>query len=171
MPHIAIEAIKVKLDSNGEEIVYEPNTDVSSIAAGILVEVAKIKNTDTGVESIIEAGVHTVVIPPPTIPNVISSTIEAAADTDIVVVWSEDMKGTGSIEQAIKIIIDGASEVNPASVSFSGVNMTLVLTAAATAGQVITWAYDDQHPTETLETVSGNVEADNQTYAVTNNVA
>ena len=171
MAHIAIEAIKVKLDSNGTEVVYEPDTDVSSIAAGVLVEVAKIKDTDTGVESTIEAGTHTVVIPPPTIPHVGSSTVKTSADTDIVVLWSEAMKGTQDLDGAIDVIIDGAAPVNPASVSFSDLTMTLTLSTSVTAGQTITWAYDDQDPSERLDTVAGNVEADNQTYAVTNNVA
>ncbi len=169
MPHIAIEAIKVKLDSNGQEVTYEPNTDMSTVAAGVLVEVAKVWDTDNKVETIIESGGHTS-ITPPSVPTVSSSTVEVAAPKDVVVVWSEDMKGSASIKEAINVIIDGGSAVHPAGVTFSATTMTLVLVDAVTAGQVVTWAYDDTHPTERLETVSGNIEADNQTYAITNNV-
>jgi len=105
------------------------------------------------------------------IPTVKSSTIVAANTSRILVEWSEDMKGTGNIKDAINIIVDGAAAVHPASVTFTGKFMALALPAPATAGQVITWAYDDQNPTERLDTVAGNVEADNQTYAVNNEVA
>jgi len=171
MSHIALEAIKVKLDSTGEEVVYEPDADVMAIATGTLVEVAKIKNTVTGLETIIEAGTHTVAAPVPTIPHVTSSSINDAAPKDIVITWTEAMQGTGDIKSALSVTVDGAASVNPASVVFMGNEMTLTLAAAVTAGQVVTWAYDDQNPTEVLETVAGSIEADNQTYAVTNSVA
>ena len=54
MAYIAIEAIKVKLDSDGTEVIYEPKTDVATLGVGRIVEAAKIMNTLTGVETVVE---------------------------------------------------------------------------------------------------------------------
>lgn len=170
MPHIAIEVIKVKLDNTGKEVVYEPNTDMTTVGVGTLIETAHILDTDTGIETEVEAGTYTSVTPPVTIPQVSSSIIANGAATDIVVTWSEAIQGTGNIKNALNVVIAAAPAVHPSSVSFGGNKMTMVLPAAATAGQVITWSYDDQNVTELLESAVGNVEADNQTYAVTNSV-
>ena len=59
MAKIAVEVIKIKQDSNSSEVVYEPNTNFSIMVAGVFVETAKFKDTDTGQEQVIEAGKHT----------------------------------------------------------------------------------------------------------------
>lgn len=59
MAHLAIEAVKVKLSSTGKEVVYEPNADMTSVGAGELIETAKSVDTDTGIETVIEAGTIT----------------------------------------------------------------------------------------------------------------
>lgn len=113
------------------------------------------------------AGAAQIVITDP--PEVLRSSISSAQDTAIKVVWDRGMKATANIKDAISIIIDGAAAIHPESVTITGTEMLLVLPASFLHGQVVTWSYDDQHATETLESIY-NVEADNQTYAVSNKV-
>jgi len=101
MSHKAIEAVKVKLQS-GDEITYEPETDMTRVGTGVLVESAKIHDTVTGEETIIEAGTATVfggggVHPPVKVPKVISSVISTANPNRILVEWDEDMKGSADV--------------------------------------------------------------------------
>ena len=105
---------------------------------------------------------------PPTgkVPKVISSEIYANNSHRILVKWDTPMKGTTDVRFAINIIIDGKAPIVPNAVTFNGEWMTL--SDNFKAGQVITWAYDDQNATEQLDTATGNVEADNQTYGVLN---
>ena len=106
------------------------------------------------------------------VPKVLSSTISASQSDGILVRWDRDMKGTTDVRLAINVIIDGAAAIHPDDVVFNPADrkeMGLIFGTDFTAGQVVTWAYDDQHATETLSSIY-NVEADNQTYAVANTV-
>jgi len=58
MAHKAIEAIKVKT-ANGTEKVFEPNTDMTLVATGELVETSKSVDDSTGLETVVEAGTDT----------------------------------------------------------------------------------------------------------------
>lgn len=105
------------------------------------------------------------------VPRVLSSTILATQQDGIDVKWDIPMKATQNIKDAISVIIDGAAAVHPTSVVFHPQDpkeMGIIMSTPFTPGQVVTWSYDDQHPTEELASIY-NVEADNQTYAVVNN--
>ena len=103
------------------------------------------------------------------VPKVLSSKIYANNDKRILVEWDTEMKGSADIRFAISIIVDGAQPIVPNAVTFNKKFMTL--SDNFVKGQVITWAYDDQNATELLSTVVGDIEADNQTYAVENDLA
>jgi len=108
------------------------------------------------------------VVPPVTVPKVIGSTIYANNHGRILVEWDTEMKGTADIRFAISIIVNGGAPIVPNAVTFAGKFMTL--SDHFHAGDVISWAYDDQNASELLSTKVGNIEADNQTYGVTNNI-
>ena len=99
-------------------------------------------------------------------PKVLSSKIYANNSHRILVEWDTEMKGSADIRFAISIIVNGAQPIVPNAVTFNKKYMTL--SDNFKAGDVITWAYDDQNSTELLSTKVGDVEADNQTYGVTN---
>ena len=109
-------------------------------------------------------------VDPTEIPVVLSSEIKGDAPDAIMVLWDRAMKGTADIKDAINVVIDGAAAVHPGSVSFDSAKMTIAMTSNFTAGEVVTWAYDDQHPSAKLESIY-NVEADNQTYDVDNQIS
>ena len=109
---------------------------------------------------------------PGTVPKVKSSTIPAAGD-GILVKFDRPMTMTQNLQDAITVIINGAAPVNPDHVILSPDKTQMQL--AFPAGHfhhtdVVTWAYNDQHPTEELKGAEpGGKEIDNQTYAVFNN--
>jgi len=110
--------------------------------------------------------------PTPTVPKVNSSDILDAKRDGIVVKWDQAMVASGQIQNAINIIIDGAIPIHPKSVEFDHSDpskMALIMNTPFTQGQVVTWSYNDQDPTEELKSAAG-VEADNQTYGVTNHI-
>ena len=108
--------------------------------------------------------------PTPTPATVKSSKIYANNDKRIMVEFDQEMQGVGDLRQKIFIKIDGGAPVIPSSLSFNGDFMSLVFATGFTAGQSVTWSYDDSDPTIKLET-KHHVLMDNQTYAVTNDLA
>jgi len=56
MAQVAVEAVKIIRDSDGQEEVFEPSTDITTIPKGSLVESAVILDTTTGNETLVEAG-------------------------------------------------------------------------------------------------------------------
>ena len=105
----------------------------------------------------------------PVVPKVLSSVIQSTNDKRILVTFDQEMRAKGDIKTKMWIVIDGASPVLPSVVTFSHDYMTLSFPSEFKAGTVISWKYDDSDPTIVLESTSG-VKADNQTYAVTNNL-
>ena len=106
--------------------------------------------------------------PAPKVPRVADSSLSFTHDTGIVITWDQPMMMSQSLEKAISVLINGTAAVVSDVVldDSSGNTMGIEFTPAAKKGDVITWAYDDQHPTETLSSSLG-IEADNQTYGVT----
>lgn len=109
----------------------------------------------------------------PVVPVVLSSEVRANFPDRITVTWDRPMEKTGNIKPAIDIIIDGGQPVHATSISLPDNTMIIHIAPAFTAGQVISWAYNPAtspgHPI-LREVAVPNTEAENQTYAVTNNV-
>ena len=105
----------------------------------------------------------------PAVPTVVSSIIHANNDKRILVTWNQEMRAKGDIKQKMWIVIDGGAPVLPTAVIFSHDYMTLSFASEFKTGTVISWKYDDSDAAIVLESTSG-VKADNQTYAVTNNL-
>ena len=103
------------------------------------------------------------------VPGVLSSEILSNNDERIIVTFDQEMEAIGDIRQSIWIIIDGAAPVIPLVVTFSGNYMAIVFPSEFTKGEVVTWKYDDSIPTIKLQS-KAKVEADNQTYSVTNDL-
>ena len=109
-------------------------------------------------------------LPPSTPPKVMESAIFPDSEDGILILWNVPMKVTKDPQAAFNIIINGGAPIHPKEVVFNPQDrkmMGLLFDTAFVQGDVVTWAYDDQHPTITLESVHG-AEADNQTYAVEN---
>jgi len=113
--------------------------------------------------------------PIPTNPHVISSVINDAQPDIIEVTYNEKMKGTpAEIAKAINTLIAGGNNVpfQPVSISFAAGNSAILYFKYAIAfafDNQVSWAYNDAHPTANLSNIAG-VEAENQSYAVTNNI-
>lgn len=147
MAQIAVEVIKIIRDDNGVEEVYEPNSDVTNLPSGVLVESAAIKHTGTGVEEIFEAGQHrggTKTLPNNTtfVSASVSPLTGTAKGTDVLVVLS-DNKGSDSVSDEWKVkigtkVLQGAADL---AVSGHGTNtFTIYIRDAANhiqAGQTV----------------------------------
>ena len=109
---------------------------------------------------------------PGTVPKVISSTIPTTGD-GIAVVFDRPMHMTASLQDALTIKVNGGAPVKADHVEISPDKTTIGMKFPANffkAGDVVTWAYNDQHATEELKGAEvGGKEIDNQTYAVKNN--
>jgi len=109
--------------------------------------------------------------PTPAIPTVVKSQISIADPKDagiLVVTFDTTMQATADVHKAITIKINGSDAViTHAEVDASAGNeLAVIFTPVASPGDVITWAYNDQHPTEELKSSKG-IEVNNQTYSVT----
>ena len=109
--------------------------------------------------------------PTPTVPQVMSSRIPIGGD-GIIVVFDQAMKMTKSLQDAITVKVDGGVTVKADHIEITpdGTSVGIIFPMHFfKPGQVVTWAYNDQHATEKLSgAVTGGLEADNQTYAVIN---
>jgi len=106
-------------------------------------------------------------------PKVLSSTIANLQPNGLEVHWDSQMKEISNAQDAFSVIVNGAAPVHPKNVIFHASDKSIIgflMVKPFKATDVVTWAYNDQHPTITLETVDGR-EADNQTYGVTNNLS
>jgi len=108
--------------------------------------------------------------PVPVVPVVVSSIIHANNDKRILVTWDQEMQAKGDIKQQIWIVIDGGAPVLPTAVIFSHDYMTLSFASEFKTGTTISWKYDDGDANIILESKAG-IKADNQTYAVQNDLA
>jgi len=117
-----------------------------------------------------EAGTPVV---PGTVPKVISSAIPATGD-GIMVTFDRPMTMTSKLQDALSVIVNGKAPVHPDHVDISGSKKVIGLRFPLNffkAGDVVTWAYNDQHPTEEIKGAETNgKEIDNQTYGVVNNI-
>jgi len=107
----------------------------------------------------------------PHIPAVQYSEINPSNPDGILVHWDRPITASAHIKDAISLIINGGAPIHPQAVVIhpSTPNlMAIVHHPDFKLGDVVTWAYNDQHPTESLVDAKG-VEVDNQTYGVSNN--
>ena len=107
----------------------------------------------------------------PPVPRVITSEIKQNHPDGILVIFDRPMMMTCDIKGQINVIIDGGAAVHPKSIEFHPnypTQMAIVMNDQFAAGQTVTWAYDDSGACELQETAPPNTEADNQTYAVNN---
>ena len=105
----------------------------------------------------------------PAVPKVNTSTIFGNNPKRFIVEFDQEMRAKGDIKTKIFIIIDGGQPLLPSGVTFTHHDMICTFLSEFKAGQVVSWSYDDTDPAVVLESVHG-VKADNQTYAVTNNL-
>jgi len=108
---------------------------------------------------------------PGEVPKVTGS--ETSSDgTALLVRFDRPMSMTVNLQDAMTVTIDG-TVVKPDHILQDGTKSIIAMQYPAgffKPGQVITWAYNDQHATEELKGAeTGGVEIDNQTYAVSNN--
>jgi len=106
----------------------------------------------------------------PTQPLVEGSVIDNKNPKRIIVQFDQEMRKVGELKHKISAVVDGGTLHNPTTISFNHNTMNLTFAAPFVKGTTITWAYDDSDPVIILESKLG-VEADNQTYAVVNNLA
>ncbi len=133
MAYIAIEAVKVKPEDGGVEVVYEPNEDVTGMT-GVLVETAILRDTDTGAEVVIEAG-SSFVTPPPA--EVLSSVVEELADLDIVVTFDKVPVFDLSL---VDYKLNGTPTAPAALPTVVGSVMTIVVQASVIDTDVVAWS-------------------------------
>ncbi len=107
---------------------------------------------------------------PDPVPTVLSSIISNTDPAIINVTFDIDMQHTANLQSAIDVTV-GTMHKTPLSAIIQADKRTLKITLRdpIVYHQSVTWAYNDQHPTETLESIA-NVEAVNQTYTIVNNV-
>ena len=106
----------------------------------------------------------------PHVPKVLSSIVHKNTKNGILVTWDRPIIPSAHAEQAINIIINGGAPVHPIRIETQAQHpnmMGFIMPSSFHSGDVITWAYNDQHPTESLKDANG-VSPDNQTYAVAN---
>ena len=109
----------------------------------------------------------------PVVPRVIISIVDDLQKDGILVHWDREMKMTCDAVAQISVIVDGGAPIQPSSITFHPTDKTvmgLVMPTIFTAGQVITWAYDDTGGCDIQQIAAPNTEADNQTYGVSNNL-
>ena len=110
---------------------------------------------------------------PGTVPKVVMSSIPDTGD-GIMVVFDRPMHMTASLQDALSIIVNGGTPVHPDHVDITPDKTAIGMrfpTNFFKYGDVVTWAYNDQHPTEELKGAeTDGKEIDNQTYGVINNV-
>jgi len=109
---------------------------------------------------------------PGEVPKVMSS--ETTGDgAALLVKFDRPMSKTADLQDAMIVKIDGTT-VKPDRIEQDSTKSLLGMIYPVDffkPGQVITWAYNDQHPTEELKGAeTGGKEIDNQTYAVINRV-
>ena len=110
---------------------------------------------------------------PGTVPKVRSSTISTTSPDGISINWDRPMMISASLKDAITVKVNGTAVAvknvvqNPTNPKQLGI----VMNVPFKHGDVVTWAYNDQHATEFLKGAEvGGVKADNQTYSVVNNI-
>jgi len=111
---------------------------------------------------------------PGTVPKVKESVTHATGD-GIMVVFDRPMAMTTNIKDALSVIINGGTPIHPDKVLFNTehdfIGMIFPIHTFK-VNDVITWSYNDQHPTEEIKGAeTGGKEIDNQTYTVKNELS
>ena len=105
--------------------------------------------------------------PPASMPKMVSTELRLSAPTYIIAQYDQEIVVSANLKDAINVIINGVSQKpisivhstnEPALIGFE-VNKPVKLT------DVVTWAYNDQHPIEFMKSSKG-IEVENQTYGV-----
>jgi len=168
----AASSVKITLGGTGQEVELQWD---SGLKLYVVESISAMNYFNVNDDVLLGFMIHKPVVSQNTVPKVSGSTIFGNNDKRIVVEWDKEMKGSTDIRFAIDIIIDGTPAVLPETVIFENVGgkfyMMLVMTLPLTASNVITWSYDDSTTYERLSSVVGDIEADNQTYAVDNKLA
>jgi len=109
---------------------------------------------------------------PGTVPKVVTSSIPDTGD-GVMVVFDRPMTSSNDLQKALSVIVNGGSPVHPDHIDKTpdGTAIGLIFPKDFfKKGDVVTWAYNDQHPTEEIKGAETNgKEIDNQTYGVVNN--
>lgn len=106
----------------------------------------------------------------PLVPVVRASRITVTQPDGITVQWDRPMMMTCDAKAQITVLADG-NPVVVHSIAFHPTDksiMGIIVGGDFTAGQVVTWAYDDSGACDIQEIDPPQTEADNQTYAVNN---
>ena len=108
---------------------------------------------------------------PGTVPRVARSVTHDTGD-GIMIVFDRPMTMTANIKEALSVIINGGPPIHPDNVVLNSehdfIGMLFPIHTFK-VNDVITWSYNDQHPTEELKGAEVNgKEIDNQTYGVIN---
>ena len=109
----------------------------------------------------------------PLMPKVRSSTISASDSDGILVKFDRPMTVTCEIASQVSVIVDGAAPIHPDHTVFNQSDPSEIGFIFGTNfqhGQVVTWAYDDSGACDLKEAAAPNTEAENQTYAVYNQI-
>ena len=107
----------------------------------------------------------------PLVPKVISSVATRNAQgTAVLITWDRPMIPNTSAKLAFTVLA-GTTPVTVTAVTVdpNNPNILALVAPGLKTGDVITWAYNDQHPQGEVKD-QNNVEPDNQTYGVQNNI-
>jgi len=109
---------------------------------------------------------------PGSVPKVMTSVIPAAGN-GVGIVFDRPMTNTNHLQDAFSVIINGGTPIKPDRIEKTpdGTSIALIYPKDFfKKGDVVTWSYNDQHPTEEIKGAETNgKEIDNQTYGVVNN--
>ncbi len=107
--------------------------------------------------------------------KVVKTVVSSPATDGIEALFDRPMVYTNDAFLAISAIVNGGTPIVPTSIvsNPSDPSELAFLFTGTTfkAGDVITWSYNDQHPTGEIKGAeTGGVEIDNQTYTVKNEI-
>jgi len=126
MGTVAVEAIKIKRDSDSVEEVFEPNTDVTNLPTGELVESAVVRDTVTGIEVVLEVGkdlsAGTPVPTPPNNTTLVSAEVPYTSGGWDVMATLSDLNGYASVSAEWELKVNGTTR---ADVFVTGHNTTV----------------------------------------------
>jgi len=108
---------------------------------------------------------------PTGVPNVLSSVISPDKPDEIIVMFDRDMEMSCNIYQDVTVKINGGAGVNPQTTAFDVTDLKklyIVMASPFSAGDTVTWAYDDTGSCTMNQVADPKTEADNQTYDVDN---
>jgi len=161
MPNVKTVWAKCPIPETNNQVGF---VQLDRTTAEALIASGKVEDPMQGEKGITMPYTNCNVVPPVVLPKVVSNIVTAPHEDTIIVTFDTDMQASNHLEKAISVT---GNTVLHASVS--GKVLTIIIDNDLSHGDSVTWSYNDQHPTEELTSIGG-VEADNQTYGVTNNL-